>query len=119
MANTRKANKPCICKNGNGNWSGKWIGCSNKHCRIEWFHVDCVKPKSTRGSWLCKQCEKLSDEDVEILPEDTEQEEEKEEKEEQGIEGQDKIEVSSEEEDEYRTAGSDHQAYVEDGEKEE
>lgn len=33
------------------------IGCDNKHCRYEWFHVPCLGIKETpTGKWFCPEC---------------------------------------------------------------
>ena len=44
----------CVCNNVD---YGQMILCDNKHCKIGWFHFDCVglalKPK---GKWFCNNC---------------------------------------------------------------
>ncbi|KAI7953690.1 hypothetical protein MJO28_006237 [Puccinia striiformis f. sp. tritici] len=36
---------------------GEMIGCDNKTCRYEWFHVSCLGLKETPiGKWYCPQC---------------------------------------------------------------
>ncbi len=41
---------------------GDMIACDNEDCEIEWFHMPCVKLKSTPkgGHWLCPVCAKKS-----------------------------------------------------------
>ncbi|KAG0144078.1 hypothetical protein CROQUDRAFT_660437 [Cronartium quercuum f. sp. fusiforme G11] len=44
----------CFCQRGS---FGKMIGCDNKHCRYEWFHVPCLGMKETpTGKWFCPEC---------------------------------------------------------------
>lgn len=39
---------------------GKMIGCDNKTCRYEWFHVPCLEMKDTpTGKWFCPECSSL------------------------------------------------------------
>ncbi|CAH7670525.1 hypothetical protein BY996DRAFT_7869736 [Phakopsora pachyrhizi] len=36
---------------------GEMIGCDNKTCKYEWFHVPCLGLKETpTGKWYCPQC---------------------------------------------------------------
>lgn len=39
---------------------GEMIGCDNKTCQYEWFHVSCLGLKETPiGNWYCPQCTAL------------------------------------------------------------
>ena len=33
----------CYCRGGE---HGQMVGCDNKHCAYEWFHLDCLKLKA-------------------------------------------------------------------------
>ena len=36
------------------------IGCDFKNCKIEWFHLKCLKIKKVpNGKWFCPDCRKL------------------------------------------------------------
>ncbi|MBW0492870.1 hypothetical protein O181_032585 [Austropuccinia psidii MF-1] len=44
----------CFCQRVS--W-GEMIGCDNKTCQYEWFHVPCLGLKETpTGKWYCPQC---------------------------------------------------------------
>ncbi len=44
----------CYC---NGPEYGDMIACDNPDCKIEWFHLDCLKIKSVpKGKWYCPSC---------------------------------------------------------------
>ena len=46
----------CFCQQTE---SGRMIGCDNKDCRYQWFHMSCVKLKrGPKHSWFCKDCKK-------------------------------------------------------------
>ena len=39
---------------------GDMVGCENKDCPYEWFHLDCVglkKPPGEKDTWYCSECE--------------------------------------------------------------
>ena len=49
----------CYCQ---GPDSGEMIGCDNKDCSIEWFHLKCLKINATlipKGKWYCPDCRVL------------------------------------------------------------
>lgn len=47
----------CYCR---GPEEGSMIGCDNPDCKIEWFHVSCLKLISIpKGKWYCPNCQKL------------------------------------------------------------
>ena len=46
----------CYCKNEKG---GEMIGCDNKSCQFQWFHIECVGMSDStipKGKWLCPTC---------------------------------------------------------------
>ena len=52
--NTETERKWCYC---NGENYGKMIGCDNKNCSIQWFHVKCLGHKRIpKQSWYCPNC---------------------------------------------------------------
>ena len=47
----------CYCKESR---DGTLIGCDFPNCKIEWFHLSCLKLKSIpKGNWYCPDCRKL------------------------------------------------------------
>ncbi len=49
----------CYCRGSED--SGDMIGCDNDECKIEWFHLYCLKIKTVpKGKWYCPECRKLS-----------------------------------------------------------
>ena len=53
-ASTSKDDLYCYCY---GPEEGSMIACDNKECKIEWFHMICLKMKSTpKGKWYCPDC---------------------------------------------------------------
>ena len=50
----------CIYKTNQDNNSKshiKWIGCHNKECEVEWYHVECLGIEETpKGNWYCPLC---------------------------------------------------------------
>ena len=47
----------CYCR---GPEEGSMIGYDNPDCKIEWFHVSCLKLISIpKGKWYCHNCHKL------------------------------------------------------------
>ena len=50
----------CYCKKGEDH--GDMIGCDNKNCQIQWFHLSyCLKLTKTqvpKGKWYCPDCHK-------------------------------------------------------------
>ena len=37
------------------------IGCDNKHCKIQWYHLSCLKldkKKIPKDMWYCPDCHK-------------------------------------------------------------
>lgn len=49
----------CICR---GEEYGEMIFCENPMCRIEWFHLDCMKMQTApEGEWYCQNCQLLND----------------------------------------------------------
>lgn len=58
----------CICQEG-GSLYGDMIECSNEHCEIKWFHLQCVAlDVAPKGDWFCsKQCKVQAEEDVVIV----------------------------------------------------
>ena len=49
----------CYCKKGEDH--GDMIGCDNKQCQIQWFHLSCLKLTITlvpKGKWYCPDCHK-------------------------------------------------------------
>ena len=54
---TNKDAEYCYC---GGPEEGAMIGCDNTNCKIEWFHMKCLKISSApRGRWYCPDCQKL------------------------------------------------------------
>lgn len=50
----RVCQKECFC---GGKGRGEMIGCENKDCPVEWFHIECVGlGKVPPGKWFCRQC---------------------------------------------------------------
>lgn len=46
----------CYCRTGE---SGTMIGCENKNCPIQWFHIECIKiTHIPKGKWYCPECRK-------------------------------------------------------------
>ena len=49
----------CYCRGSEE--TGDMIGCDNDECKIEWFHLACLKIKTVpNGKWYCPDCRKLS-----------------------------------------------------------
>ena len=49
----------CYCRGSEE--TGDMIGCDNDECKIEWFHLACLKIKTVpKGKWYCPDCRKLS-----------------------------------------------------------
>ena len=49
----------CYC---HGPDTGTMIGCDNKDCSIQWFHIKCLRIKEScipKGKWYCPDCQKL------------------------------------------------------------
>ena len=49
----------CYC---HGLDEGEMIGCDNEDCKIEWFHLKCLKITQNsipKGKWYCPECRKL------------------------------------------------------------
>jgi hypothetical protein len=48
----------CYCQQGE---YGRMVGCDNKDCPYQWFHLGCLKLKSLPKSskWYCPDCRKL------------------------------------------------------------
>ena len=56
-ANTNKNVGYCCC---HGPEKGAMIGCDNTNCKVEWFHMKCLKISSApHGKWYCPDCRKL------------------------------------------------------------
>jgi len=37
------------------------IGCDNENCKLQWYHLGCLKIKCVpKGKWFCPECRKLS-----------------------------------------------------------
>lgn len=48
----------CFCREP-GWLGGNFIECSNRLCKISWFHLDCVKlNKAPTKDWSCPRCRK-------------------------------------------------------------
>ena len=46
--------KYCLC---NRVCFGEMIGCDNRECKLEWFHIECVGLKEPpEGAWFCPDC---------------------------------------------------------------
>ena len=55
------ANSECFCS-CQGPEEGDMIACDNSKCKIEWFHLKCLKmSKAPKGKakWYCPDCRKL------------------------------------------------------------
>jgi hypothetical protein len=52
--------------------------CSNKTCRIEWYHEQCVDngAPDTTGLWFCPACRLLERDETQVRSEDVEEERE-------------------------------------------
>ena len=50
--------KYCYCQKGE---HGEMVGCDNKDCSYQWFHLDCLKlKKPPKGKYCyCPECRKL------------------------------------------------------------
>jgi len=47
----------CFCR---GPEEGTMIGCDNPDCKVEWFHIQCLRlPSIPKGRWYCPECQKL------------------------------------------------------------
>lgn len=49
----------CNCHGLN---TGMIIGCDNKDCPIQWFHIKCLdinKSSIPKGDWYCPDCQEL------------------------------------------------------------
>ena len=48
----------CYC---HGPESGRMLACDNEECRIDWFHLECLKMDESmipKGKWYCPDCRK-------------------------------------------------------------
>ena len=47
----------CYCR---GPEEGTMIGCDNQNCKIEWYHLTCLRYTSApKGKWYCPECRTL------------------------------------------------------------
>lgn len=47
----------CICQKPED--ENEYVGCDNPECKIEWYHMSCLKLKrKPKGTWLCPACRK-------------------------------------------------------------
>jgi len=47
----------CYCRRPE---EGTMIGCDNSDCKIEWFHLSCLRLAiAPKGKWYCPDCRKL------------------------------------------------------------
>eukprot|EP00241_Pyramimonas_parkeae_P022808 CAMPEP_0114320230 /NCGR_PEP_ID=MMETSP0059-20121206/25809_1 /TAXON_ID=36894 /ORGANISM="Pyramimonas parkeae, Strain CCMP726" /LENGTH=221 /DNA_ID=CAMNT_0001447581 /DNA_START=94 /DNA_END=759 /DNA_ORIENTATION=+ len=51
-------NEPTYCTCNRVSF-GEMIACDNEHCKIEWFHFECVglsRHQQQKGKWYCPEC---------------------------------------------------------------
>jgi len=55
-----KVERYCFCRVPDTD-GGSYIECSNKNCKLQWYHFSCVKLKQAKPSkrkWTCPRCKK-------------------------------------------------------------